>query len=154
MPRQGCQFISVTRWPDTREASSTGKSRSVRCGIDLSIAWKRLATETGASTFLGAKALDIEFQKMSATVSVGDLLPRVVVDPIDRDDCLGATIDTELLQNCRYVRLDCRLGHAKLIGDLLVEQTLSQHHQHAYLLWRQGGQPGNQVSGFFIARSG
>ena len=34
-----------------------------------------------------------------------------------------------------------RLGDAELKGDLLVEQPLAQHHQHAHLLRRQRRQP-------------
>ncbi len=35
------------------------------------------------------------------------------------------------------MRLDGRFRHAKLVGDLLVEQTFRQHHQHPNLLRRQ-----------------
>src|SRR6185503_16416441 len=46
---------------------------------------------------------------------------------------LRPAFDAELLQDRRDMRLDGRLRHAELIGDLLVEQTLRQHHQHPHL---------------------
>ena len=39
------------------------------------------------------------------------------------------------------MRLDGRLGHAELVGDLLVEQPFRQHHQHPDLLRGQRHQP-------------
>ena len=54
------------------------------------------------------------------------------------------------------MRLDRRLGDAELVGDLLVEQTLRQHHQHANLLRRQRGEPTRQRARFAVglAQSG
>ena len=40
--------------------------------------------------------------------------------------------------------LDGRLGDAEFVGDLLVQQALRQHHQHADLLRRQRSEPARQ----------
>src|ERR1700757_2292615 len=50
------------------------------------------------------------------------------------DHRLGPAIDAELLQYGGDVRLDGRLRHAELIGDLLIEEPAREHHQHAHLL--------------------
>ena len=46
--------------------------------------------------------------------------------------------------------LDGRLGHRKLIGDLLVEQTLGQHRQHARLLRGERGESPHALGGLAI----
>src|SRR5437016_644579 len=61
------------------------------------------------------------------------LPPLAAGDAGGDDDRLGAALDAELLQDRRDMGLDGRLRDAELIGDLLVEQTLRQHHQHAHL---------------------
>ncbi len=49
------------------------------------------------------------------------------------------------------MRLDGRLGHAELVGDLLVQEPFGQHAEHARLLRRQRLQPLDQVGDFGIA---
>ena len=49
------------------------------------------------------------------------------------------------------MRLDGRLRHAELIGDLLVEQPFRQHAEHTRLLRRQRLQPLDQVGNLRIA---
>ena len=44
--------------------------------------------------------------------------------------------------------LDGRFGHVQLVGDLLVQQTIANHGQHAELLRRQAGQAGAGGFGF------
>ena len=46
------------------------------------------------------------------------------------------------------MRLDGGFRHAELEGDLLVEQSLAQHHQHAHLLRRQRGEARDQLGAF------
>jgi len=48
------------------------------------------------------------------------------------------------------VRLDGRFRYAKLIGDLLVEQSFRQHHQDPHLLRRQGRHARDQRGGLII----
>ena len=50
------------------------------------------------------------------------------------------------------MRLDGRFRHAELIGDLLVEQPLRQHHQHPYLLRGQRHQAVAKLGHFRIGR--
>src|SRR4051795_10791537 len=57
------------------------------------------------------------------------------------DHRLGPALDPELLQDRRDMRLDGRLRDAELVGDLLVEEPLGQHHQDPALLRRQGREP-------------
>ena len=51
----------------------------------------------------------------------GQLRPLAGFDLAGGDDGLGAALDAELLQDGGHVRLDGRLRHAELVGDLLVE---------------------------------
>ncbi len=44
------------------------------------------------------------------------------------------------------MRFDCGLRDLQLVGNLFVEQSFRQHHQHAHLLRRQGRQPRHQGS--------
>jgi beta-glucanase (GH16 family) len=46
-----------------------------------------------------------------------------------------------MVEAVRHVRLHRRFRDAKLVGDLFVEQSLRQHHQHAHLLRRQRRHP-------------
>ena len=78
------------------------------------------------------------------------LRPLAELDLRGRDHRLGAALDPELLQDRRDVRLHRRLRDAELVGDLLVEQALRQHHQHPHLLRRQRRQPRHQVGGLGI----
>src|SRR5436190_6009608 len=74
--------------------------------------------------------------------------PRPVAggaDAVDGDDGLRAAIDPQLLQDGGDMRLDGRLGYAELEGDLLVEQALPQHHEHAHLLGRERREPRDQL---------
>jgi hypothetical protein len=48
------------------------------------------------------------------------------------------------------VRLHGRFRDGQVIGDLLVEQPLRQHHQHAHLLRRQRREPPHQIGGLGI----
>ena len=50
------------------------------------------------------------------------------------------------------MRLDGRLRHAELIGDLLVEQPFGQHHQDPHLLRRQGREARKQRGGLGVRR--
>ena len=43
------------------------------------------------------------------------------------------------------MRLDGRLAHTEVEGDLLVEQTLTQHLQHAHLLGGERRESRGQV---------
>src|SRR5262249_7312304 len=73
------------------------------------------------------------------------LRPLAELDLGGGDHRLCAALDPELLQDRRDVRLDGRFGDAELVGNLLIEQALRQHHQHAHLLGRQRRKPCQQV---------
>ena len=66
--------------------------------------------------------------------SAHPLRPLSGLDLGRRDHCLGAALDAEFLQDGRDVRLHGRFRDGEVIGDLLVQQTLGEHHQHAHLL--------------------
>lgn len=73
------------------------------------------------------------------------LTPVAAGDLRGHDDCLGAAFDAQFLQDGRDVRLDGGFRHAEFIGDLLVEETLREHHQHPDLLRRQRDEPVAQL---------
>ncbi len=52
------------------------------------------------------------------------------------------------------MRLDSGLGHAELVGDLLVEKALRQHHEDPYLLRRQRHQAVAQARHVGVAGCG
>ena len=64
--------------------------------------------------------------------------PAAILD--GGDHRLRAALDAELLQDGGDMRLDGRLRDAELVGDLLVEQPLRQHHQHPDLLGREAAE--------------
>ena len=85
--------------------------------------------------------------------SRGHLRPLAGFDLTGGDDGLGAAFDAELLQDGGDMRLDGRLRHAELVGDLFVEEAAGEHHQHSHLLRRQRGQPRDDRGAFGVAVS-
>ena len=81
------------------------------------------------------------------------LRPLAGFDLCRRNHRLSPAFNTELLQNRGDVGFHCRLRHAELIGNLLIEKTLRQHHQHAHLLRRQRRHTRHQFCGSGV-RSG
>ena len=65
-----------------------------------------------------------------------------------QDHRLRPAFHAELLQDRGHMRFDSRLRDAELIGDLLVEQALRQHHQHTDLLRRERSEPAGERARF------
>ncbi len=82
------------------------------------------------------------------------LAPLIAGNTRGRDHGLRPAFDTELLQDRGDMRLDGRLRHAEFVGDLLVQKTARQHHQHANLLRRQRRQAIAQAAGLRIGGRG
>src|SRR6516162_7915060 len=59
--------------------------------------------------------------------------------------CLGATVHAELLEYRGDVCLHRRFRYPELIGYLLVEQALRQHHENANLLRGERSKPCQQL---------
>src|SRR5690606_39452757 len=61
---------------------------------------------------------------------------------LQRQRRLGAGTHAPFAEDGGYVGLDGGLGDIQLVGDLLVEQTVTDHAQYPELLGRQAGQLG------------
>ena len=88
---------------------------------------------------------------IKAIVAEAAALPPLAAGDLGRGNHrLRAAFDAELLQDRRDVGLDGRLRYAEFIGDLLVEQSFRQHHQHPHLLRGQRHQSVAQTRQFRI----
>src|SRR5581483_3254275 len=135
----------------TSSLASNRAERDRRSGSLMAVSpWQVRAARAAAPAFTGAtyRRCDSwiaarEPRGCDASIEPPPLAGRA--DAVDGDHRLRAAVDAELLQDGGDVRLDGGLRHAELEGDLLVEQPLAQHHEHAHLLRRQRGETRHQL---------
>ena len=81
-----------------------------------------------------------------------DVEQLVLVQLGHLDHRLGAAVHAQLSQDLRHVLLDGGGTHVQLVRDLLVEQPLAQHEQHAQLLRGQAEHALDQRVGLALVR--